>query len=730
MKKQIIILTSISLLSGSLTNLGYLHFYHSFHPTKKFSSNGISNINFSDLNQGYYAKIVGNKAQNPENVDINVNYYEYNGDDAKLKEVILTKLDFRYSNYFNAFPTLLYPFTENQSEEQIQFCDPQNISQPKAPVNAVFKDFNIANLNSLGANPALGDWRTFNLKLVYLPNNTSFEFSLNLCHFDLLDYSGSTSITLNNNKQNLPTMKTWKDIYHEGSPWYFFSTVADDDTNKDVVLNVSQIKDFASGAKVAKFDTVHQAGFFLDPLSYTYSFEIYQRMFSIVNNYLMFTTTDQFDLSKLQTTSWTDLTTGLKAGTFNTTAVPADMPYITDDFSPYGKGFEFNPLEDADHGQWSFRCQDSEWSRGSIHKGLTSDATAVVAYTEEGSPSNLEIINAAMSGGDNFIDGYHDYLEFGFDTWGDSLTTGFKDNVFYNAPEGYQLKPNSIVNYSNFIYFTNYGSSQINMYGYKNDALNNYYTYAIENSDIPGNTFLNINEQAIDKITINSRSFSILIHPFIQLKDLIINNQPTLLRIKITPKAGVSTANLYYGYDAEDNTINFNLIVYPAHYPTFHNYIDFDNVDNRLSYNMDLKIYIDKSLLNTLNFNKLAKDYQSGFLNIMDYPLNYSTSGWGWINYQNKTIYQVLNNFDLFNTLDNYITNPNHFGSLDRTTYYTKGIKKLLYTFIGNNIYFNIKFHLNYNQFSPSSVYDNFNNLVDNELFYEQIIGLGASSAK
>ena len=171
MKRQIIILASISLLSGSLTNLGYLHFYDSFHATKNSSSNSISNINFDNFNHGYYADIVRHQAQDPEKVDINVNYSEYNGDDANLKEVILTKLDSRYAYYFNFFTFIdLKSFTEIESEEQIQFCDPQHDD------NAVFNDFNITNLDSLGANPALGEWRTFNLKLVYWPNKIVLNF--------------------------------------------------------------------------------------------------------------------------------------------------------------------------------------------------------------------------------------------------------------------------------------------------------------------------------------------------------------------------------------------------------------------------------------------------------------------------------------------------------------------------------------------------------------------------
>ena len=101
------------------------------------------------------------------------------------------------------------------------------------------------------------------------------------------------------------------------------------------------------------------------------------------------------------------------------------------------------------------------------------------------------------------------------------------------------------------------------------------------------------------------------------------------------------------------------------------------------------------------------------------------------MNYQNKTIDQVLNNIHLFKTLDNYITNPNHFGSPGKFEPYTKGIWNLLLnTFIGNNIYFNIKFNLDASQFSPSSIYNNFKNLVVNELFYKQIIDFGASSVK
>ena len=617
MKKQIIILTSISLLSGSLTNLGYLHFYDNFHATKNSSSNSISNINFDNFNHGYYADIVRHQAQDPEKVDINVNYSEYNGDEASLKNVIISKLNSKYWNYINAFN--FKPLTENKSEEQIQFYDPQNDG------NAVFNDFNIANLNSLNANPALGDWRTFNLKLVYLPNNSSFEFSLNLCHFDLADYSGSTSINLSDNQQNLPTMNTWKDIYHKGSPWYFFSNVPDDETHRDVVLNVNTIKDFSSGTTVAGFQTVKQAGFFLDPLLYTYSFNLYQWMYGYKVDSIMFRTTDEFNLTNLQTTSWTDLTTGLNDGIFNTTAVPADMPYTTFDDYPYGYEFAFTNIQDSDHGEGSYYSQATEWSSGNIHQGVTSDATAVVAYTEEGNLANVEIINAAMSGGDNFIDGYRDYLDFVLNTYGDNLTTGFNENVFNNNPEAYQLIPNSIVDYSNFIYFTNQDGSQINMYGYKNDVLNNYYTYAIENSDIPGNTFLNINEQAIDKVTFNDQSFPS--YNAIPLQNLIINNQPTLLRIKITPKAGVSTANLYYGYNSQDNTINFNLIVYPANYPTFHNYIDYDKVDNGSPYNRDLKIYIDKSLVNKLNINKLDEGDDYGFLRI----IKFSSKQFNWM---------------------------------------------------------------------------------------------------
>ena len=727
------ILTSISLLSGSLTNLGYLHFYDNFHATKKSPSNSISNINFDNFNHGYYAHIVErHQAQDPEKVDINVNYSEYGGSDVLLKEVILTKLDSRYQYYFN----VLYfkNFLQNEGEEQIQFCDPQHDD------NAVFNDFNIANLTSLGDIPSLGEWRTFNLKLVYLPNNSSFEFSLNLCDFDLEDYGGSNSINLSNGQQyqqyNLPTMNTWKDIYHEGSPWYFFSTVADDPTHKDVVLNVNQITDLVSGVNVAKFDTTVQAGFFLDPLSYTYAVYMDQWMFGVEANKLSLPSiTVQFNLANLQTTSWTDLTTGLSDGTFNTTAVPTDMPYDSVNDPPYGNYFSFSNVQDPDHNPDSYFSNATQWSRGSIHQGVTSDATDVVAYTEEDYPANVEIINAAMSGGDNFIDGYRDFLEFSFKTYGINLTTGFNENVFSSYPEAYQLTPNSIVDYSNFIYFTNQDGSLINMYGYKNDVLNNYYTYAIENSDKANNTLLNFNNQTIDKLTINNKSLASF--KAINLQNLIINNQPTLLRIKITPIITESNIvnSLYYGYDDQDSTINFNLIVYPADYSTFHNYIDFNNVDNSLSdYNEDLKIYIDKSLVNSLNINKLNEDGTTGFLDVIDAPWNIiKKSGWAWTNYQGNNICKVLNpNLfpNLFDTLNKYISNPNNFNTMHKTASYIYGLIKCLTPYLNQNICFNIKFRLDDHQFSPSSIYNNFRNLGVNDLFYEQIIGLGGTSAK
>ena len=301
-----------------------------------------------------------------------------------------------------------------------------------------------------------------------------------------------------------------------------------------------------------------------------------------------------------------------------------------------------------------------------------------------------------------------------------SITNLDRINFYDNFHTTKNSSINSIVDYSNFIYFTNEDSSQINMYGYKNDVLNNYYTYAIENSDKANNTLLNFKEQTIDKVSINNKSLASF--KAINLQNLIINNKPTLLRIKITPSTVSTIANsLYYGYNSQDNTINFNLIVYPAYYSTFHNYIDFNKVYNQKFYNMDLKIHIDKSLLNYLNINKLDTDDSTGFLDTFDFTSNSINPGWGWANYQGNNIDQVLNSI-LFVSLNNYITNPNHVAWLGKETDYTYGLMKLLNSYWNQNICFNIKFCLEDNQFFPSSIYNNFSNLPANELFYKQIV--------
>ncbi len=707
MKKASYIFTATTLLCGSIANLNV---NVKCKPHSAILTSNSYSTNFSDFHEGYYANIVKGQAQNPENVDINVNYSEYNGQDDRLKDVILSKLNSRYWNYFNAFAKLKL-FTQIESEEQIQFCDPQNHNK------AVFNDFNITNLDSLNANPAWGFWKTFNLKLVYWPNKTSFEFSLNLCHFDVADYSGSTGIILDNT-QNLPTMQTWKDIYHEGSPWYFFSSVPDDGKHRDVVFNLGKMID-SDGVDVGSFQTAHQAGFFLDPLSYTYALYIHQEMFGHITDTLSLPKiTVQFDLSKLQTTSWTDLTSNRDINTdhTDTTVAPADMPYDSFNNPPYGHYYQLTNIHDSDHASGSYFSMASQWYRGSIHKGETSDATEVVAYTEADNPSNVEIINAAISGGDNFLDGYHDYLEFWFYTYGMNLTTGFNDNVFNNSPASYQLIPNSIVDYSNFIHFTNQDGSQINIYGYKNDVLNNYYTYAIENSD--KNTLMIFNNTTTDKVTINDKSYSL--HQIIDLHNLIINNQPTLLRIKITPKAGSTIANsLYYGYDSQDNTINFNIIDYPAHYPTFHNYIDFNRVDNSSSYNRDLKIHIDGSLITLTNNKYLELAINFGFLETIDWSVAYN-----WKNYQGLKIDHILNK-KCFNFINCFVTNPSSKSMTpNKNEAYTKGFYNLLQNslYLNHNIVINVKF--NYDPYSQASIYNDFSPENPNELFYQEIVFL------
>ena len=253
--------------------------------------------------------------------------------------------------------------------------------------------------------------------------------------------------------------------------------------------------------------------------------------------------------------------------------------------------------------------------------------------------------------------------------------------------------------------------SQINMYGYKSDALNNYYTYAIENSD---DNFMVFDNTTTNKVTINDKSFSI--HQFIPLKNLIINNQPTLLRIKITPTASVSTANLYYGYDSQDNTINFNLIAYPADYPTFHNYIDYDKVDNRLSYNRDLKIHIDGSLITSAK-NKYLKKNERGFLDILDWNLAYN-----WKNYKGANIIDILA-WPCFNFINCFVTNPSSKSSKpNKASSYTDGFFDLLQSalYLNHNIVINVKF--NYDPYSQSSIYNDFSPEYPNVLFYQEIV--------
>ena len=243
----------------------------------------------------------------------------------------------------------------------------------------------------------------------------------------------------------------------------------------------------------------------------------------------------------------------------------------------------------------------------------------------------------------------------------------------------------------------------------------------LKNSAKANNTYIYF-LSSIEHIEINGKD---IVSNKLYLDNLIVDNKPTLLKIKITPNSSVSPipSSFYYGYNANDGTINFNIIVYPFNYPTFYNYIDYNNVVDNPDYNRDLKIHIDGSLVNKDNISILENHDKRGLL-IQMCKLE-KPEGWGWKNYQNQDMSKIFNK-KLFSTFDNYISNPHSYSSLDKEEAYTEGLVFLLVRpFLNKNIVINLKFNLNDSQFKPSDIYNNFNGKNPNFLFYQQIVFLG-----
>ncbi len=745
--KKLIILAALSLAAGTLSNINFIHVNSNLTSVKNKMisphervNTKINQLDCGFFNHGYFAHVDSeHHAQDPSKVDINVNYSEYKDNNDDLKKLILKKLDTRYTKYFQT----VISFGKHVSFSDLISCEKVQFHDSKYNSDNVFNDFTLSNLKSLNQFPFSGQWRTFNLKLVNLLNNTSFQFSLNLCHFDLSHYSALKSINLKSkNAKNLPIVNEDYDSqknYYDGRHscfWYLFSSVSDDQSHRDIALNLKNVTDFDSNTVLAHFDSGKQAGFFLRPLLYKYKFHVVQRMKSYdvdFNNVpaleINFNATDKIDLAKLQKTSWKDLTTNSNKHTYNTktTSAPLDMPYNTEprnynNVTRSGESFSFKHLNDADHLPSSFH----EKYYASYNYGVTSLATAAVAYTEADSPSNVEILHSVISAIDNaqfthFSEREKNvYLYLNCQSYGENLNTSFNKSIFTELPKPYQFNTNSIVNYYNFWSVLNKNNTKVNMYAYKSDIINDYYTYAIQNSKKPNNTNIKFNSNEVNQVTINGHSTAL--DSTLNLKNFIIDDKPTLLKIKLTPQTSIISSNLYYGYDSSDKTINFNVIAYPADYKTFYNYIDFNKVVNNAHYNRELKIHIDGSLINFVNNQKIVEDtnLKRGLIQIID-----QKSAYNWKNYNGENIKNSLNK-DCFNFINRFISNPNSLMKQNRNASYSLGFLYLLEHKKQKNIILDIKFNKFKKDrmyiYTPSDIYNKFSGKNPNKLFYTQIV--------
>ena len=405
---------------------------------------------FSIFNHGYYANTFYqdfnvHEAQHPANVDININIPDLRWSNDELISDILFKLNKRYEEYVNLFYQHLY-YIFNSFNSKIQFYNPQNDGEN------VYNDFSINTLNALGLMPESGQWKTFNLKLVNLKNNTSFEFSLNLCNFP----NDMDEMTF----QNLPSTYKYKHVPNTGDSGinYINSYINNAESgNPDRVLNINNIQqpdEYGNLETVASFDTADQIDFFLNPFTYHYKYHIWET--DPAKGYhidLSGSHTDTFKIGDLRISSSEQL--------------EKDENVCWNYDEPYGPGLINDGEEIVDNdpdaflsiGLWNSECFD-ENNNELLIMGQGGAKESYQAYKDLG----------------------HQNYSWRFQYYGLSLTTSFNDVFSLDSVSPYQLLDNSITDYHNFLNITDNTITRddIDMYGYKSDLINNYYTYAVK----------------------------------------------------------------------------------------------------------------------------------------------------------------------------------------------------------------------------------------------------------
>ena len=251
--------------AGSLLSNREFQSSHTHHQLFQQDPNNWGDVDLNDfiVPSHYLTLNINHQANTPSAADINYNL----APNEKLPQIIRylgPDLDSRYYNfeklYFKTGYTVFKDAVDLTKGVDFSILD-QNATTASKVWNPRVEDI------------TLGTWKSYNLTFENLDNHTSFNFSLNLCNFD----QKNPDFTLKKDDAHLPSM------YHNGIPTGFnhpvkVSSHITNSTSEDITaLDFTQtLKDPVTGNTIGQFNNAKAAGFFLNPLQYTFNFQTSQ----------------------------------------------------------------------------------------------------------------------------------------------------------------------------------------------------------------------------------------------------------------------------------------------------------------------------------------------------------------------------------------------------------------------------------------------------------------------
>ena len=354
----------------------------------------------------HHLNIQNHQATDPSQADLNIDFY-VNYTNYDIINYLLQALDDKYQQFNHHY----------FKGEDLYFEDKLSFDNYKYSFDIIDTDTEEPwNIPIAVGNSQTNGYSSYNLALENKETNTSFDFSLNLADFDIVDYSGVNSLHV---KANLPNMDMTSDSLYGNQAKYFNTHT---NTGQDqTALDFNQMIQSENGYNIGKFNNANATSFFLQPFAYSFKYNDYIDWSSFDDSYVTYSDTENnINLNNLATSNILNMQNG-----FDTPAYEVNMDYV----------------DEGEHLTWDWDISDPNWNYNDNYTdrssslyytpgGLTiSQNTAVLAYLNE-DKTKLYLDNQAMVGADYMPSDYH----FHFQTYGTGLTTSYNNAVFNNSP--------------------------------------------------------------------------------------------------------------------------------------------------------------------------------------------------------------------------------------------------------------------------------------------------------